>query len=79
MCNPCARNGQYDVGIDALDDNDVVVIAGFLGIPEYWLGTIPGMSGCLTALWVFYLSKRKSFRPRRANGDATKFCEKAFN
>jgi uncharacterized repeat protein (TIGR01451 family) len=34
------NNSQYDVGVDALDDNDITVTAGFFVIPEVPLGTI---------------------------------------
>jgi len=33
-------NGQYDAGIDALDDSDILVTAGFFVIPETPLGTL---------------------------------------
>lgn len=52
-------NGVYDAGIDALDDNDVVRTAGFLAIPEYWLGTILSIAGCFAALATFRATKRK--------------------
>lgn len=51
-------NGKYDAGVDALDDNDIKVTAGFLVIPEYPMGTILGLTGCLVALGVFSISKR---------------------
>ncbi len=34
------NNTQYDAGIDALDDNDIMVTAGFFVIPEIPLGTL---------------------------------------
>jgi hypothetical protein len=52
-------NGKYDEGIDALDSNDIVTTAGFLVIPEYWLGAILGLAGCFAAFGVFRISKRK--------------------
>jgi len=61
-----------------LDDNDVVVTAGFLVIPEYWLGTILGLGGCFAAFGGFYMSKRKNSRHTRASDCATRFCEKAL-
>ena len=54
-------NGVYDAGIDALDDNDVVFTAGFLVIPEYWLGTVLGLAGCLAAFGTFRIAKRKNY------------------
>jgi hypothetical protein len=62
-------NGKYDFGIDALDDNDIVITAGFLVVPEYLLGTILGLGGCFTALGIFYLSKRKNFRHVRRSDE----------
>lgn len=53
------KNGFYDEGIDALDDNDIEVTAGFFVIPEYLIGTILGLVGCFAALAVFRISKRK--------------------
>jgi len=47
------RNGFYNEGIDALDDSDIQVTAGFFVIPEYPLGTILGLIVCLAALGVF--------------------------
>jgi parallel beta-helix repeat protein len=52
-------NGKYDFGIDALDDNDLVLTAGFLVIPEYWMGTILGLAGCFAALGIFCTRQRK--------------------
>jgi hypothetical protein len=52
-------NGVYDEGIDALDDNDIEVTAGFFVIPEYGIGTILGLVGCFAALAVSRISKRK--------------------
>jgi len=51
-------NGYYDVGIDALDDNDVVTSAGFLVIPEYWLGALLGLVACFAAFGLFTRFKR---------------------
>jgi len=51
-------NDVYDAGVDALDDSDIEVTAGFLVIPDL-LGTIMGLAGCFTALAVFRMSKRK--------------------
>ncbi len=51
-------NGLYDEGIDALDDNDIEVTAGFLIIPEYVFGTILGLIAFFAALGVFLRTKR---------------------
>jgi hypothetical protein len=51
-------NGYYDLGIDALDDNDVVTSAGFLVIPEYWLGALLGLVVCFAAYGFFTRFKR---------------------
>ena len=52
-------NGEYDEGIDALDDSDVEITAGFFVIPEYLIGTLLGLLGCFAAFAVFRISKRK--------------------
>jgi len=52
-------NGVYDAEIDALDDNDIEVTAGFFVIPEYFAGTIMSLIGLFTALGLFYTRKRK--------------------
>jgi len=46
-------NGKYDKGIDALDDEDIEVTAGFFVIPELPLGTLMGIVTCLVALATF--------------------------
>jgi hypothetical protein len=51
-------NGQYDTDIDALDDNDIQVTAGFFVIPEYAFGTILGLIAFFAALGVFVRHKR---------------------
>ena len=56
-------NGKYNVDIDALDDNDIQVTAGFFVIPEYAVGTILGLIGCFAALAAFRLSKGKHWHP----------------
>jgi len=53
------NNGFYDVGIDALDDSDIEVSAGFFVIPEFWFGTILGLAACFSALAVFLLYARE--------------------
>lgn len=50
-------NGVYDEDVDALDDSDIQVTAGFNVIPEYSLGTIMGLLACFAALAVFAKSK----------------------
>jgi len=52
------HNGLYDAGIDALDDNEIQVTAGFFVIPEYPFGTIVGLATGLAALGIF-TSKRR--------------------
>jgi hypothetical protein len=54
------RNGKYDSGVDALDDSDVQVTAGFWVIPEYGFGTVMGLAGCLAALGVFCTRRQKT-------------------
>ena len=43
-------NGMYDEGIDALDDSDIEVTAGFNVIPEVPLGTIMASAVMIIAL-----------------------------
>jgi len=50
-------NGKYDEYIDAIDDEDIEVTAGFFIIPELSLGTIMGLSACLAAFGVFKSKK----------------------
>jgi hypothetical protein len=52
------HNGHYDEG-EPLDNNDIVTTAGFLVIPEYWMGAILGLVGCFAALGAFRITKRK--------------------
>jgi len=47
------NNGKYDEGIDALDDEDIEVTAGFFVIPELPLGTLMGIVTCFVALATF--------------------------
>ncbi len=51
-------NDLYDIGIDALDDNDIQVTAGFFVIPEYTFGTILGLVAFFAAFGVFLRLKR---------------------
>jgi hypothetical protein len=50
-------NGKYDAN-EPLDSSHIVG-AGFLVIPEFWLGSILGLVGCFAAFGMFRLSKRK--------------------
>lgn len=43
-------DGKYDAGIDALDDSDVQVTAGFFVVPEVPLGTIMASAAMIIAL-----------------------------
>jgi len=51
-------NGRYDIGIDALDDNDIVTTAGFFVIPEYALGTILALAVCFAGVALYRRPKR---------------------
>ncbi|UCG36994.1 MAG: hypothetical protein JSV64_01585, partial [Candidatus Bathyarchaeota archaeon] len=51
------QNGLYDEGIDAIDDLDIDT-AGFLVIPEYFLGTLMSLFSFLAAFGAFRLSRR---------------------
>jgi hypothetical protein len=55
------NNDKYDEGIDALDDEDIEVTAGFFVIPEIPLGTLMGIVTCFVALATFRL-KRLNFK-----------------
>jgi hypothetical protein len=59
-------NGKYNKNVDCLDTNDCKVTAGFVVLPEYVLGTILGLAGCMAAFGVFrmFKSKDKTNRPR---------------
>lgn len=52
-------NQVYDEGIDAVDNNDIIVTAGFFVVPEIWLGTIMGLLAMFMAFAVFYIQKRQ--------------------
>lgn len=52
-------NGVYDDGVDALDDKDVQVTAGFFVIPEYLFGTILALIGCFAAFGIFRFRRTK--------------------
>lgn len=52
------NNTKYDAGIDALDDNDIEVTAGFFVIPELPLGTILAALSMFVALIGYVSFKR---------------------
>lgn len=54
------RNGRYDEGIDAIDDDEIKVTAGFFVIPEMPLGTVTALTSTLAALVLF--TKRPTIR-----------------
>ena len=56
-------NDIYDEGIDALDDSDIEVTAGFQVIPEVPLGTIMASAAMIIAL-VAYVARPKWRRKR---------------
>jgi hypothetical protein len=45
-------NGEYDVDIDALQDNQVQLTGGFFALSEYTFGTILALTACFTSLGV---------------------------
>ena len=55
------NNGKYDEDIDALDDEDIKVTAGFFVIPELPLGTLMGVVSCFMAI-AFFRFKRLNFK-----------------
>jgi len=55
-------NGKYDVGVDALDDSDIEITAGFQVIPEVPFGTIMTLFSMIIAFVGFLGFKR--FRPK---------------
>jgi uncharacterized repeat protein (TIGR01451 family) len=52
-------NGRYDVNIDALDNNDIMVTAGIFVIPEVTIGSVMAIASMFTALGL-YAYKKKS-------------------
>jgi hypothetical protein len=50
-------DGLYYGEVDALDDNDIKVTAGFFVVPEP--GVIVGLFTCFSALGMFFVYKRK--------------------
>jgi parallel beta-helix repeat protein len=57
------HNGYYDEGIDALDSGGLEARGGFFVIPEFWLGTLTGLSSFLSACGIFYwLRLRRRFK-----------------
>jgi hypothetical protein len=51
-------NNKYDEGIDALDDNDIQVTAGFFVIPEVAIGSITAAAAMFTALALYTYQKK---------------------
>lgn len=51
------NNGVYNERVDALDDSDVEVTAGFFVIPEYAVGTIMALTTFFAALALFRKSR----------------------
>jgi len=52
------NNGIYDEGIDALDDSDIEVTAGFFVIPEVAIGSIVAVAAMFAALGLFVCKKK---------------------
>ena len=52
-------NGMYDVGIDAIDDNDIEVTAGFFVIPEITFGSMMAVASMFAALALFAANKKR--------------------
>jgi hypothetical protein len=55
--------GVYDEGIDALDDSQVQVTAGFFVIPEYTVGTILALAMCFGGVFVYRRYKHNKLKP----------------
>ena len=53
------KNGIYDVGIDAIDDNDIEITAGFFVIPEITFGSAMAAASMFTALGLFAIKKKR--------------------
>jgi hypothetical protein len=53
-------NGQYDVGIDVLDDNDIEVTAGFSVIPEFPSFIVPQLFLIATLLAAIIYRRKRS-------------------
>jgi hypothetical protein len=58
------ENGYYDVGIDALDNDDVVTSAAFFVIPEYLLGALMALFACFAAYLAFKKTKMSTKFPK---------------
>ena len=58
-------NGEYDAGVDALDDLDVGS-AGFFVIPEYVLGTILALAMCFAGFGIYWRSRNHKQRALEA-------------
>ena len=53
-------NGEYDEGIDALDDSDIEVTAGFFVVPEVAIGSIMAVAAMFAALGLFAYKKKQT-------------------
>jgi hypothetical protein len=58
------ENGQYDAGIDALDNNDIEVTAGFTIIPEFLSSLILALFMIATVLTVLGHKVRSKRKPK---------------
>ncbi len=54
------NNGIYNQRVDALDDSDIEVTAGFFVIPEFALGTIMSLTIFFAAFAVFRKSRART-------------------
>jgi hypothetical protein len=60
------NNGIYDEGIDALDDSDIQVTAGFFVIPEVAIGSIMAAAAMFAALGLFAYKKKRAPKNSRS-------------
>jgi hypothetical protein len=51
------NNGVFNERVDALDDSDIEITAGFFVIPEYAMGTIMALTTFFAALALFHRSR----------------------
>jgi len=65
ICVDVNRNGGYDQEIDALDDNEVQVTAGFV-VPEFPSFLIPSLFMTATLLIVIFCQRKKEKLSRGA-------------
>jgi hypothetical protein len=59
------NNGKYDAATDALDDNDILVTAGFFVVPEYPFGGLLALAACFVGFAAF--KKRRTLKFPSAN------------